>query len=122
MVSRGIGLQADEARRQVLKKPHDLAAPRLLAHNDLLVAIYAVNLEHVLGDIQTDCGNLHLDGSLVRFVATITSLAIRCWERAPSTTSLSTRVHRSEMSFPRTDFATPIIARRARNFTFRKAN
>jgi hypothetical protein len=24
----------------------------------------AVNLEHVLGDIQTDCGNLHADGSL----------------------------------------------------------
>jgi hypothetical protein len=24
-----------------------------------------VDLEHVLGDIQTDCGNLHVDGSLM---------------------------------------------------------
>jgi hypothetical protein len=31
-----------------------------------------VNLEYVLGDIQTDCGNLHVDGSLMWFVATIT--------------------------------------------------
>jgi hypothetical protein len=31
-----------------------------------------VDLKHVLGDIQTDCGNLHVDGSLMWFVATIT--------------------------------------------------
>jgi hypothetical protein len=24
-----------------------------------------VDLKHVLGDIQTDCGNLHVDGSLM---------------------------------------------------------
>ncbi len=65
MVSSGTGLQADEAGRQVLKKPYYLATPQLLAHNDRLVAIYGVNLEHVLGDILTDRGNLHLDGSLV---------------------------------------------------------
>ena len=28
-------------------------------------ASIAVNLEHVLGDIQTDRGNLHVDGSLM---------------------------------------------------------
>jgi hypothetical protein len=37
----------------------------LLADNNLLVAIDAVNLEDVLGDIQPNRGNLHLDGSLM---------------------------------------------------------
>jgi hypothetical protein len=32
--------------------------------DDLLGRINAVDLEHVLRDIQTDCGNLHVDGSL----------------------------------------------------------
>jgi hypothetical protein len=26
-----------------------------------------VDLKHVLGDIQTNCGNLHVDGSLMWF-------------------------------------------------------
>ena len=38
---------------------------QLLTDNDLLVAIYAVNLEYVLGDTQTNRGNLHVDGSLM---------------------------------------------------------
>jgi hypothetical protein len=33
--------------------------------DDLLGRIDAVDLKHVLGDIQTDCGNLHVDGSLM---------------------------------------------------------
>jgi hypothetical protein len=28
-------------------------------------ALKDMNLEHVLGDIQTDCGNLHVDGPLM---------------------------------------------------------
>jgi hypothetical protein len=46
-------------------KPQHLAASKLLSDNDLLVAINAVNLEYVLGEIQTNRGNLHVDGSLV---------------------------------------------------------
>src|ERR1039457_5885685 len=34
-----------------------------VAADDLLSRVDAVNLEHVLGDIQTDRGNLHVDGS-----------------------------------------------------------
>jgi hypothetical protein len=30
-----------------------------------LTRINSVDLKHVLGDIQTDCGNLHVDGSLM---------------------------------------------------------
>jgi hypothetical protein len=37
----------------------------LLPDDDLLGRIDAVDLKHVLGDIQTDCGNLHVDGSLM---------------------------------------------------------
>jgi hypothetical protein len=44
-----------------------------------------VNLKHVFGDIQTDCGNLHVDGSPSHGNDHLT--AIRRRERAPSTTS-----------------------------------
>jgi len=47
------------------KKLQPLAAAKLLPENDLLGDIDAVDLKHVLGDIQTDCGNLHVDGSLM---------------------------------------------------------
>jgi hypothetical protein len=63
MVRRGTGLNADQARRQCLKKCHQLAAPQLFPHNHLLVCVDAVHLKYVLRDIQTDRGNLHLDGS-----------------------------------------------------------
>jgi hypothetical protein len=51
---------------------HHLTAAKLLPDDDLLGRIDAVDLKHVLGDIQTDCGNLHVDGSLMWLVATIT--------------------------------------------------
>src|ERR1700741_5507988 len=68
----GAGLHSDQARRQRRKKLQHLAAAKLLFHNDLLGRIDAMDLKHVLGDIQTDCGNLHVDGSLMWLVATIT--------------------------------------------------
>ena len=49
--------------------------------------IDAVDLEHVLGDIQTDRGNLHLDGSPHVIRLDEHPMALRCRERAPSTTS-----------------------------------
>jgi hypothetical protein len=45
------------------EKLHHLAATKLPPDNDLLGRVDTVNLEHVLGDIQTDRGNLHVDGS-----------------------------------------------------------
>src|SRR5215471_21608878 len=87
MVRRGTGLHTDQARRQGLKKCHHLAAPELLPDNDLLVGVDAVDLKHVLGDIQTDRGNLHLDGSPHVIRHNDHSMALRCRERAPSTTS-----------------------------------
>ena len=65
IMGRGAGLHADKARRQRLEELQHLAAPQLLPNDDLLGRVDPVNLEHVLGDIQTDRGNLHVDGSLM---------------------------------------------------------
>ena len=65
IMRRGAGFHADQARRQRLEELQHLAAPQLLANDDLLGRVDAVDLEHVLGDIQTDRGNLHVDGSLM---------------------------------------------------------
>src|SRR4029453_14936069 len=63
MVRRGTGLHADQAWRQSLEERRNLAAAKLVSADDLLGRVNAVNLKHVLGDIQTDRGNLHVDGS-----------------------------------------------------------
>ena len=52
------------ARRQRLEERQHLAAPKLLPNDDLLGRVDAVNLEHVLGDIQTDRCTLHWDRNL----------------------------------------------------------
>src|ERR1700730_630444 len=56
-------LHADQARRQSFEECHKLAAAKLLSNDDLLGLVNPVNLKHVLGYIQTDRGNLHVDGS-----------------------------------------------------------
>src|SRR5262245_1742953 len=72
IVGCGTGLHPDQAWRQRCEERDHLAAPQLLSDNDLLSCIDAMNLEYLLGDIQTDRGNLHVDGSLGDSVATIT--------------------------------------------------
>jgi hypothetical protein len=64
-VRRGARLHAQQARRQALEERHHLTAPQLLPDNNLLVGIDAVNLDDVLGEIQTDRANLHVDGPLM---------------------------------------------------------
>ena len=48
-----------------LEERDHLAAPQLLPDDYLLVRVDAVNLEDVLGEIQTDRANLHVDGPLI---------------------------------------------------------
>ena len=62
-MGRSAGLHADKPRRQRFEELQHLAAPELLPNDDLLAGINPVNLEHVLGDIQTDRGFLRADGS-----------------------------------------------------------
>jgi hypothetical protein len=64
-VRRGTGLHANQAGRQRFEELQHLAAAKLLPDDNLLGRIDAVDLKHVLGDIQTDRGNLHVDGSLM---------------------------------------------------------
>ena len=59
-----LGVKIDrEGFGQGLEKRYHLAAPELLSQNHLLLGVDAVDLKHVLGDIQPDRGNLHPDGS-----------------------------------------------------------
>jgi hypothetical protein len=55
----------NKAPRKFFKELYHLAAPELLSEDDLLLRVDGMNLENVLGDIQTDRGNLHADGSLL---------------------------------------------------------
>src|ERR1019366_6764482 len=89
IMCRGAGFHADKTRRQNLEELYQLAAAKLLSDDDLLCRIDAVNLEHVLGDIQTDRGNLHVVGSSPVIRPTNHPMAPRCRERAPSTTSIA---------------------------------
>src|SRR3954468_18320608 len=52
-------LQPDPGRRQLAEELLHLAAPKLTAHNRLLVLIDAVHLENMLGGIQTNPDNRH---------------------------------------------------------------
>jgi hypothetical protein len=52
-------LQPDPGRRQLAEELLHLAAPKLTAHNRLLVLIDAVHLEDMLGGIQTNPDNRH---------------------------------------------------------------
>jgi hypothetical protein len=48
-------LNANEARRQLLEERHDVAALQLPADDDVALRINAMDLEHRLGNIETDC-------------------------------------------------------------------
>jgi hypothetical protein len=61
----GARFHTDKARSQALEERHHLTAAERLPDNDLLGRVDPVNRKHVLSDIQTDRGNLHLDGSLM---------------------------------------------------------
>jgi hypothetical protein len=65
MVRRGARLHADETRRQLAEKLEHLPAPELLLEHRLPSSIDAMHLEDVLGDIDPDRANLHVDGPLM---------------------------------------------------------
>jgi hypothetical protein len=81
------GFHTDQAWRHRFEKSYHLTAAKLLPDDDLLGRVDAVNLKNVLGDIQTDRGNLHVDRSPDVIGSNDHLTAIRRRERAPSTTS-----------------------------------
>ena len=52
VVRRGASLDADQTGRQLLEKRQQLTAPQLPADDNVTSAIYAVNLENVLREIE----------------------------------------------------------------------
>src|SRR6476469_2555265 len=61
VMSGSAGLHADQARRYLAKELDDLLASQLTGYHDFTCTIYAVHLEHVLGEINADGPNLHVD-------------------------------------------------------------
>jgi hypothetical protein len=60
---RSTGLHANQAGWQRFEELCHLRPTKLFSDRDVLGSVNAVDLEHVLRDIQTDRGNLHVDGS-----------------------------------------------------------
>lgn len=63
MVRRGTGFHPKQARLNRLKIGKNLAAPQPAADNNSASNGNAVNLEPGLGEIETNCANLHVGGS-----------------------------------------------------------
>jgi hypothetical protein len=63
MVCRCTCFDADPARWQIGKETRNLPALKLSSHDDPAGGVNAVDLEHALGEIKTNCGNLHAGGS-----------------------------------------------------------
>jgi hypothetical protein len=64
MMSDSAGFHADQARGNLAKEVNDLLAPQLTSDDDPARTIHAVHLEHVLGEINADGANLHVDDPL----------------------------------------------------------
>jgi hypothetical protein len=52
------GLHADQALRNIDKALHELSPGYASAHDDLAAPILADQMERVLADIDSDCGNV----------------------------------------------------------------
>src|SRR5664279_260254 len=61
MVAGSAGLHTDQATGELAKKVQDLLAPQLTGDDNLARTIHAVNLEYVLGEINADGVNMHVD-------------------------------------------------------------
>ena len=58
------GLHTDQATGKLAKKFQDLLASQLTDDDNLARTIHAVNLEYVLGEINADGVNMHVDDPL----------------------------------------------------------
>jgi hypothetical protein len=108
IVRRGTGFHADQTRRQSLAERHHLTAAKWLPDDDLLGPINTVNLEHVLGETQTNVA-LH--------VIRLTTIILRHFdagEQAPSTTPEAVILSIGRGHFSSVILFTPFRSRRAR--------
>jgi hypothetical protein len=61
MMRGSASLHADQARRTLARKFNHLLASQLSGDDNVARAIYAVHLKYVLGEINADGANLHVD-------------------------------------------------------------
>ena len=64
MMTGSAGLHTDQATGEFAKKVQDMLAPQLTGDDNLARTIHAVNLEYVLGEINADGVNMHVDDPL----------------------------------------------------------
>src|SRR5262249_44999725 len=86
MMRRSAGVDADKARRQLLKEWYDVPALELTANDYITCRVNSVDLKNRLRDIETDCRDrLHV--WLLRIVGVSTaptSMALPCrWRSRP---------------------------------------
>src|SRR5664279_6012222 len=86
MVRRGTGFDANQTRCQLLEERQDIAPLQLSACDHLPLRINAVDLEHRLGDIETDCCD-RMHAWLLQIVGALTAptfMALTCrWRSRP---------------------------------------
>jgi hypothetical protein len=63
VVARAASFHTDEARLKLREERENLAASQCAIESDSPIPCNAMSLKDVLGQIQTDCGNLHGGGS-----------------------------------------------------------
>ena len=61
MMGGSAGFHTNQASRNLAKEVDDLLATQLMGDDDLARAIHAVHLEYILGKINADGTNLHVD-------------------------------------------------------------
>jgi hypothetical protein len=61
----GACFHADQATRQFREEGQHLCTPKLPGDHDLAGDIDAMHLKHVLGEINPERANLHVDGPLM---------------------------------------------------------
>ena len=64
MMSGSAGFHTDQASGKLAKEAHNLIAPQLTGDDNLARTIHAMNLEYVLGEINADSVNMHVDDPL----------------------------------------------------------
>jgi hypothetical protein len=64
MMRRATGFHADQAGRNLAEELEHLFAAQLSVDDDLAIAINAMDLEDILGEINADATNLHVDDPL----------------------------------------------------------
>ena len=64
MMTSSAGLHTDQATGKLAKKLQDLLASQLTGDDNLARTIHSMNLKYVLGEINADGVNMHVDDPL----------------------------------------------------------